>query len=1103
MMNSLRITVLAFSMVSCCWAQGDEPMSVPIGVTDLLSEGTPVVSYQYFGQAPSMLGYAWTGFDETSGVYFVPEPAEGGLTQIFMHCPWRGGKGTASAEYSLAMPEAARIRLALQIGLRPGAKGTDGVTYRVKADDEALFDEHCTWKEFRSFEVDLSAFAGKRVGLGLQVDPGPARETADDWSLWRDVRILAGTPEQIAEANERLAAEARGRRAAELEKGESLAKTRLDPLTTHENTAICPSVLVPTKVSVQQDGKAYLLQCEGDETIAYRFDPRAGPVESISVMVDGKALEGRIFTGGPRVHLDGVDLAVPTKRLDTELVSSRLSEGKLFCEYRYTHRDTGSSAHLSVVLWPQGKSLGLQLRGEPGKFSGFAAQPAGGKAVPAAYAVGGPPVWRPEGVYVSTVFDLMRSNASGVHNGGVTYTPLTDGTRNALGDLCYLTVTSRYEEVFPNLTHRPSPFLKDLARRVVLDVWGGAFAKDETWLKDMAAYGIDSLLIIKHVWQRDGYDHTYPNTMPANAGQGGDAALRSLSLAARRLGHYFNVHENYYDYYPNAEAFRQEDRCLNARGEPIPGWDNGSVRAVILKPSKLMDYVREFTPEIRRRYECNSAYHDIMPTWHVDYDAGAPMAGKIRATHEYTRELCDYDREIFGGPVVFEAASPHMAGVYDGGCNHGVDTYRTPVAVAHELLKVHPKMSNHGFGYYERWLPWGYGPGWGSYVMTDRELDKYRAYQIAFGRTGFIGQQLIKHPHAVVREYHLMQAFGRAYTGRLVQRIEYEVDGKWVDAGTAARYGEFDRLHVEYEAGQHVYVNLAPETLTVQGHALPRFGALTAGPRATAWTALVDGQICDYAEYGDITYADSRSHVWQPPAVLPPIEPSLEAFEDLGGGEFELAVNWRPSRRPQRDYIAFWHFKHNGKIEFQYDHKLTTAPTSWQVGQAIIDGPHRLRVKDDANATSYDIFVGLYDSEGRAKLVLGADEVRIGRIVVQRDGDKATKVSFESASMTRPPGSDPAEYLEGANVDARTIDLGKVATNGAVVLRTTDAGVQVVPVPQGTPMTVGLAGRVRKAVVVAVDEGVAAAAEPRQHGGKAWFDIPQNTARLVVAPLSQ
>ena len=678
------------------------------------------------------------------------------------------------------------------------------------------------------------------------------------------------------------------------------------------------------------------------------------------------------------------------------------------------------------------------------------------------------------------------------------YVPLTDGRRKPMHDVFYLTVSSCYEETLSNVAHGPSPFLDDLAGRVVLDAWRGPFADDEAWLRRMAAYGVDHLLIIKHVWQRDGYDQTYPNTMPANAALGGDEALRSLSKAARELGHRFSVHENFYDYYPNAEDSRPEHCALDASGKPQRGWDRGPIAAAILKPSRLMEYVRKFSPEVKRRYDCDAAYHDIMPTWRIDFDAGVPDAGKIRVTHQVMRALCDYDRTLFGGPVVFEAASAAMAGVYDGGCNHGQDTYETPAAVAYELLKVHPKMSNHGFGYYERWLPWGYNAGWSTYVMTGRELDKYRAYQIAFGRTGFIGQQLMQHPHGVVQEYHLMQAFGRAYTGRQARQIKYRMDGTWVDAGTAARFEEFDALDVEYEGGQNVCVNLSDTPLHVAEHELPPFGSLTSGPRATAWTATRQGQICDYARYADVTYVDARSDVWQVPEPSAPIEPAVESFQYVGGNGLDLSIKWKVGRTLDRNYNVFWHFRNDGQIKFQRDFQPGKPATQWQVGDEIVTGPYRLSLKEDSTATTYDVVVGLYAKQGRVALLGGAEELQVARLIVTREAGRTKSIHLQSTPPVGPPGTLQAPYDEGMNAAGNVIDFGRLATNGALVAKETADGLTLTPVPIGQVMTVGLEGKIETIQARGPDAALLAPPRLRHEDGKTWFTTTPAAGSYMV-----
>ena len=1102
-MRALPFAIVALAAALPSFAgPADRVIEISMGVTDLLDDPACTVGFERDGKSAETLGWRWTGFDPVSGVYFVPEERDG-RRQVFMHCPWKQGPGAAFADFALRLPRTERTQLHVSCCLRETAPGSDGVTYRVEAGGRALWHTHGAWKTWQHFTIDLSSFAGQEFNLRFEVDPGPKRNTRDDWSLWGKMEIAAGTDTEIAAARERREKEQRELRLLELKLGARRADMDLTPFGRADVDASRPSTMGAVKNSLSRDGDVWLFRAEAqDETIEYRLDPQAGLLRGLRVTVDGTELDPAPFTGGARAMFGGHEYVPGALQVGRRLVSCETADGTLVCRYEY--RAGSATATLTARLRAEGKSLALSLAGTPNRFSGFEVRTQGGPRVPTAFCLGLAPRYHRQGVYVAAFADLWQSDASSVGGSSARsyYHPLTDGRRRAMRDTFYLTVSSHYPETLPNIPHRPSPFLGDLAHRVVMDVWGGTFAEDEQWLRELAPYGITQFLIIKHVWQRDGYDRTLPNVMPANARQGGDQALRRLSLTAQQLGHRFCVHENFYDYYPNAEAFKPEHCALDPGGRPQRGWDRGPVAASIMKPSRLMDYARRFTPEVKRRYDCDAAYHDIMPTWRVDYDADVADSGMIRRTHEYTKRLCTYDHEVFAGPVVFEAICSAMSGVFDGGCNHGTDTYRTPPAVAFELLKVHPKMSNHGFGYYERWLPWGYGPSWGSYVMTDRELDQYRATQIAFGRTGFIGQQLRPHPHGLVREYHLMQAFARAYTGRELRKLAYfvEKDGwqGWVDAGTAYRLGEWHRVRALYEGAQTVYANLSEEPWAVADHVLPPYGSLTTGPRANAYTAVIDGQTVDFARYDDTAYVDARSHQWLPPEPLPPITPSIGQWQDNGDGTFDLTIDWKVGRKLKRNRIAFWHFKHDQKIVFQADHGPTPPTTQWPVGEVIKDGPRRVKVRPDVPESDYDVVVGLYDKTGRAALVHGADWMRVARLHVTRQNGEVTKVELTPAEPEPTPGSSREPYLQGGHTTKQVIDFGDVATNGAIVLRKTKDGVKVVPVPIGEPMRVGLAGKYAQATVLDTAGRPLPNLTLQVADGKTWCQVRPTVAQALL-----
>ena len=202
--------------------------------------------------------------------------------------------------------------------------------------------------------------------------------------------------------------------------------------------------------------------------------------------------------------------------------------------------------------------------------------------------------------------------------------------------------------------------------------------------------------------------------------------------------------------------------------------------------------------------------------------------------------------------------------------------------------------------------------------------------------------------------------------------------------------------------------------------------------------------------------------------------------------------------RLDKDHLVFWHFRHNGRIAFQRDFRPPKRTTEWVVGETVTTGPARVAIEADAGATAYDLVVGLYDKQGRVVLVSGADEARIARVRVERKGDEAIGVQWEPSQVDETPGTRPESYLAGANTARRTIDFGPVATNGCMVLRELPTGLQVVPVPIGEPMAVGVSG---PGVRVAARDrrGRDLAAPPvSKRDGKVWFDTGAQAARYVI-----
>ena len=170
------------------------PAAVPasVGVTQLLDGPAFRVGYRLDDEEHEVsLGAGWQGEDRDTGAQFRPDDRIHGRLTYFMHCPWRKGPGVTFAEFPVALPHARPLSLVVAVGIRKGAPNSDGVVYRVPVDGRPVFEQFCDWRGLREFRIDLASYAGKRVVLRLEVDPGPARNTRDDWALWGKADIEA------------------------------------------------------------------------------------------------------------------------------------------------------------------------------------------------------------------------------------------------------------------------------------------------------------------------------------------------------------------------------------------------------------------------------------------------------------------------------------------------------------------------------------------------------------------------------------------------------------------------------------------------------------------------------------------------------------------------------------------------------------------------------------------------------------------------------------------------------------------------------------------------------------------------------------------------
>ena len=124
---------------------------------------------------------------------------------IFMHPPYKDGVGYSFAAVPVTLPEGTP-HLEFALGFRAGSTSQDGCLFKVVIIDgdqghEVFAEQYAVLDKWRSYDVDLAAFAGKPVTIKLITDVGPDDNSYSDWACWGEPRITLGKDVLAAEVH--------------------------------------------------------------------------------------------------------------------------------------------------------------------------------------------------------------------------------------------------------------------------------------------------------------------------------------------------------------------------------------------------------------------------------------------------------------------------------------------------------------------------------------------------------------------------------------------------------------------------------------------------------------------------------------------------------------------------------------------------------------------------------------------------------------------------------------------------------------------------------------------------------------------------------------
>ena len=980
----------------------------------------------------TLLPPGFNGADSESGAtLFRADIDLGGIARrsFSIHPPWKGGHGTLWADYRLKLPAEKPIVLRFHTAVRearPDERGSDGVEFKVHVQtadstDKELFTRFSAATTWQPAEVDLSAYAGQTVTLRLWNSPGPKNDTTCDNGFWGDPVLRIGAlPPPVSESAWAARAETALRLAREAvtRKPETPGAFRL-------------------KFNRETYGAAVVPGDEGltDGVIAFSDGTRDVAFRGFTVMIDGQPV------GGAR---DGqpVQKVEPVREGDGWVITHhvRQAQGQPLQVRAKMRADRG----VLRIAWDM-PGVTRDARGTP-RFSTLALGPATRKT--ARIYLGFGAVYEEPGNFMLPLggVQLGTRHIGADYAGGLSLVQATDllpdrlvcSPGNSLfsleapHDACFMFAPSAQGAYAAARAYREvcgfekSPGVDGLLGRVCLDQWGGDYREAAKNLDRAAKYGLGHAVFVKHDWQRWGYDYRLPEIYPPS---GGLEPFREMREAARRAGMLFAPHDNYIDFYPDAEGFSYDHIVFNADGTPYKAWYNPGPDAQSYRwlPDAFTPWLSDNMKRMREGFGPDALFIDVFtsiaPFDYYDrkgaFHTRAETVKGWRAAFDTSRRLLGHD-----AAMISESGHDALIGSIDGvqadhwrpECWLGVfkDADRTPW---HDMV-THGKMVLYAGGLGDRYDPdpkHGYGS------------DDYLSNTVLGGRGPMCDGPFSRR---AVMTYWLQHDVCDA-----LARAEMETHS----FGAGVR-----QQHTTFGKGGQVWANRGTNLWSVAGKTLPEYGFYAQTRKAEAGVVRLNGRRAGFAKSEEAFFADAR------PLTDPELDCRIEtravSAERLGPRAFRVTFDWTMLEPLEPGYVPFIHIGHTSDFDkesidaqagMEFDLALLTKPGTFR---SIAD----VRLPQEFAPGDYRVRYGVYHQKNGDRLPLrGADaqhrRIRAGLLRITAAGDEYI--------LEEPLADSPDVNLTGA-----MLDFGPLATDGAFRLLHSDRKAwQLIPLPASRP----------------------------------------------------
>lgn len=630
--------------------------------------------------------------------------------------------------------------------------------------------------------------------------------------------------------------------------------------------------------SVTQTGKTFHFIAKSPaETVEYVYTPKTGTLSDLTALVGNQKFK----------PCDGGGVIVDEVLVTWNLVSATLAPDKSV----RTAWKCKNGADFELAVRIKGKSLICDWTSKGRRATDLELGHATGlrkaRVINVPYLSMGwntpPGVVLSDGIYCFTLLDWYNTNASdffggsqkisdseAVCNGGSRYYPASDGRKNPLRERQFITVSSTFEEVLPNIPNPPSPMKDITGTNLYLHMGGTGIDRFDKWLatwRTYKEYGIDHVRLSQHedAWT-DGADvgqgpQEFTMTLDA-APEIGDAKLIEYCTEVRKLGWLIGLYSNYTDYSMLGKSWDER----NVTKSPNLEWRRAWPPCFNIKPLKAVDMEAYYAPKIAEKFGTNTVYCDVhtsLPPWaNVDYEAGTPGAAMMATTFKAYGALLLNERKSYGGPV-FSEGTHHWfyAGLDDGNyAQMGLENTDTPpLLLDFDLRKIHPLQANVSMS-----------PSW---TLGDGQYHAM-ALAIAYGHIGFLPSEDVT---TAARGYYMMQQLQTRYTQVPVEQIMYRAaDGRMLEISKAlpAVANEESQAYVKYQNGLEIYVNCNKDAnkswkfiTNGQVYDVSPFGWVALAQGLTEFSTDINGRRVNYADSPIYTYVDAADQAFDFGAV--------------------------------------------------------------------------------------------------------------------------------------------------------------------------------------------------------------------------------------------